>query len=186
MNIYIKNMVCTRCKMAVESLFTELKYTVINIDLGEVEIKESLSDTQLGEIKDRLEAIGFELLDDRKSKIVTKIKSLLIELVQKNNAYLETPLSNYISEQMNQDYHALSTLFSSLESTTIEQYFIILKIERVKELLVYDEISLKEIAYLLNYSSVAHLSKQFKKVTGLTPTHFKTTGDQRRKLIDKL
>ncbi|MEC4113604.1 helix-turn-helix domain-containing protein [Myroides pelagicus] len=186
MIIYIKNMVCTRCKMAVESLFVELGYTIQKMDLGEVELKEKLTPVQLEKIKEKLEAIGFELLDDRKSKTVTKIKTLLIELVQKHNAYLETPLSTYISERMKLDYHNMSALFSSLESTTIEQYFITLKIERVKELLVYDEISLKEIAYLLNYSSVAHLSKQFKKVTGLTPTHFKTTGNQRRKLIDKI
>ncbi|WP_026038908.1 helix-turn-helix domain-containing protein, partial [Myroides injenensis] len=186
MTIYIKNMVCARCKMAVETVFKELGFHPTTIELGEVTIEEDISQEQMHSIEVKLLALGFELLDDKKSKTVTKIKSVLIELVQEKNAKLDTNLSSYLSEHLKQDYNTLSNLFSQLESTTIEQYFILLKIERVKELLVYDEISLKEIAYLLNYSSVAHLSKQFKKVTGLTPTHFKTTGNNRRNLIDKL
>ena len=186
MKLYIKNMVCERCKMAVDNLLTESKYTPTKIELGEVEIQEDLNSSQLKEVETKLQKIGFELLDNQKSKTVDRIKTVLIELVQKHNANLQVPLSAYITDKMQMDYHALSLLFSQLESTTIEQYFIQLKIERVKELLVYDELSLKEITYQLNYSSVAHLSKQFKKVTGLTPTHFKTTGAERRKVIDKL
>ncbi|MGL4582717.1 MAG: helix-turn-helix domain-containing protein [Flavobacterium sp.] len=186
MKLYIKNMVCERCKMAVDHLLSEANYTPVKIELGEVEIKESLTASQLKELESKLQKIGFELLDNQKSKTVDKIKTILIELVQKHNANLQVPLSAYISDKMKMDYHALSLLFSQLESTTIEQYFIHLKIEKVKELLVYDEMSLKEITFLLNYSSVAHLSKQFKKVTGLTPTHFKATGAERRKVIDKI
>lgn len=179
-------MVCERCKMAVDNLLSEATYTPIKIELGEVDIKEELTPTQLKEVEDKLQKIGFELLDNQKSKTVDKIKTVLIELVQKHDANLQVPLSAYIADKMKMDYHALSLLFSQLESTTIEQYFIHLKIEKVKELLVYDELSLKEITFQLNYSSVAHLSKQFKKVTGLTPTHFKTTGAERRKVIDKI
>lgn len=186
MKLYIKNMVCERCKMAVDNLLSEAQLTPTKIELGEVEIKEELTPTQLKEVENKLQKIGFELLDNQKSKTVDKIKTLLIKLVQEENANLQIPLSAYIADKMIMDYHALSLLFSQLESTTIEQYFIQLKIEKVKELLVYDELSLKEITYQLNYSSVAHLSKQFKKVTGLTPTHFKATGAERRKVIDKI
>lgn len=179
-------MVCLRCKMAVEALFKDLGHATISVELGEVHMSKALTEEELIKVKTKLQVIGFEVLDDKKNKIITKIKSLLIILVQQNNAFLETPLSVFISENLGQDYHSLSQLFSQIESTTIEQYFILLKIERVKELLVYDEMSLKEIAFTLNYSSVAHLSAQFKKVTGLTPTHFKSTGNDRRELIDKL
>ncbi len=179
-------MVCERCKMAVENLLLSAEFTPTKVELGEVEIKEDLTPTQLQALESKLQSLGFEILDNQKSKAVDKIKTVLIDLVQNHNAYLETPLSTYIADKMQQDYHSLSQLFSQLESTTIEQYFICLKIEKVKELLVYDELTLKEITFLLHYSSVAHLSKQFKKVTGLTPTHFKTTGSQRRKVIDKL
>lgn len=186
MKLYIKNMVCERCKMAVENLLLSTQYTPVKVELGEVEIKEDLTPSQMNSLTEKLQSLGFEILDNQKSKTVDKIKTVLIELVQNHNAYLETPLSVYITEKIGQDYQSLSQLFSQLESTTIEQYFICLKIEKVKELLVYDELTLKEITFLLHYSSVAHLSKQFKKVTGLTPTHFKTTGSQRRKVIDKL
>ncbi|WP_121965248.1 AraC family transcriptional regulator [Myroides sp. N17-2] len=186
MKLYIKNMVCERCKMAVDNLLLEAQFTPVKIELGEVDIKEELTSAQLKAIESKLQKIGFELLDNQKSKTVDKIKTILIELVQKHDANLQVPLSAYIAEKMQMDYHALSLLFSQLESTTIEQYFIHLKIEKVKELLVYDELSLKEITFQLNYSSVAHLSKQFKKVTGLTPTHFKATGAERRKVIDKI
>lgn len=179
-------MVCTRCKAAVENLIHSLGYVLQKIELGEVEIEGGLTFTQLDELDRALKSLGFEILDDRKSQIVTKIKSILIDLVQNKNACLDSPLSIFITDKINQDYNSLSQLFSQLESITIEQYFILLKIEKVKELLIYDELSLKEIAYRLNYSSVAHLSKQFKKTTGFTPTDFKTTGNQRRKLIDKL
>lgn len=186
MKIYIKNMVCPRCIMVTETIFTTLGYTIKHVKLGEVCIKETLSFDEIEELKIKLQAIGLELLDDRRNKVVTQIKSLLIDLVQQNDANLQTSLSVYISESIGQDYHSLTQLFSHMESTTIEQYFILLKIERVKELLVYNELSLKEIAFTLNYSSVAHLSAQFKKVTGLTPTHFKGLGNARRKLIDSL
>lgn len=179
-------MVCERCKMAVENLLLAAEFTPTKVELGEVEIKEDLTEIQMQSLESKLQSLGFEILDNQKSKAVDKIKTVLIDLVQNHNAYLETPLSTYIADKMQQDYHSLSQLFSQLESTTIEQYFICLKIEKVKELLVYDELTLKEITFLLHYSSVAHLSKQFKKVTGLTPTHFKTTGSQRRKVIDKL
>ena len=186
MQLHIKNMVCARCKMAVENLLEELNIDYQSVSLGVVTLNTPLTSTQKNLLEKKLEDIGFAILDDKRSQIVGKIKNLLIELVQKHNASLDTPLSTYLAQKLAQDYHHLSSIFSQQETTTIEQYFILLKIERVKELLVYDEMNLKEISYLLNYSSVAHLSKQFKKVTGLTPTHFKSTGLEKRKLIDKL
>lgn len=186
MKLFVKNMVCHRCILAVEQIFESLNYTPITIKLGEVELATQLEPEVLEKISQKLEAIGFELLNDKERQGVTQIKSLLIELLQGEQLILEMPLSAYLAKELNKDYLYLTQLFSQLESTTIEQYFIQLKIEKVKELLLYDELSLKEIAFRLNYSSVAHLSTQFKKITGMTPTAFKQLTLPHRKQIDQL
>jgi AraC-like DNA-binding protein len=145
-----------------------------------------LSDEQKEKVRAAIEPLGFELIDDRKSRIIEKIKNVIIDLVHRKNSHLQTNLSDMLSEELNHDYSYLSNLFSEVEGTTIEKYFIAQKIEKVKELLVYDELSLSEIAYRLNYSSVAYLSNQFKRVTGLTPGHFKQIREIKRKPLDEV
>jgi AraC-like DNA-binding protein len=184
--LHIKNMVCHRCKMAVKAEFEKLGTTPASIELGEVEIVQELSPTQKSALNAGLVALGFELMDDKKGRVVEKIKNLMIDLVHSKNNELQTNLSTYIASEIGQDYSYISNLFSQAENATIEQYYILLKIERVKELLVYDEMSLSQIAFLLNYSTTSHLSKQFKKVTGLTVTHFKTLRTQKRQQLENL
>ena len=186
MMLHIKNMVCNRCIMVVKAELEKLGLHPASVDLGEVVLNEELNDTQKDQVKTALEKVGFELIDNRKSQLIERVKTLLIELVHRQNNQLNTNLSGYLSQYLGHDYSGISTLFSEVEGTTIEKFYIAQKIERVKELLVYDELTLSEIAYLLNYSSVAHLSKQFKKITGLTPSHFKQIGALKRKPLDKL
>lgn len=186
MKLFVKNMVCHRCILAVEQILKNMQYTPLSIQLGEVELQQAIGIDELQKISQKLEEIGFELLNDKEHQLVTQIKSLLIELLQAEQLVLETPLSLYLATQLQKDYLYLTQLFSQIESTTIEQYFIALKIEKVKELLLYDELSLKEIAFRLNYSSIAHLSTQFKKITGMTPTAFKQLASPHRKKIDQL
>jgi AraC-like DNA-binding protein len=186
MKLYIKNMVCRRCKMAVVSELDKLGIQPLSVELGEVELGESIDDYKKGQLSANLQILGFELIDDKKSKTIERIKTLIIELVHHRDNDLKTNLSVYIANDLGQDYSALSNLFSEVEGTTIEQYFIAQKIERVKELLMYNELSLSEIAWQLNYSSVAHLSKQFKKSTGLTPTFFKQLKVRSRRQLDDL
>ncbi|WP_162426116.1 AraC family transcriptional regulator [Pontibacter pudoricolor] len=183
--IYIKNMVCDRCKRVVEEELTKLGYTVQQVELGEAEIA---ADTiNLDEIRQVLAGNGFELLDDRKVQLIEQVKLAVIDLIhQQGEAGMHLNMSNYLAKKLGVDYHTLSTLFSSTEGVTIEKYVILQRIEKVKELLVYGELSLKEIAYELGYSSVAHLSNQFKKVTGLTASHFKEIKTHKRKTIDKI
>lgn len=186
MKLYIKNMVCSRCKMVVKSELEKLGLHLISVDLGEVETAEAISETMKNQIVKHLEPFGFELIDDKKSRIISKIKTLIIDLVHNKNNEINTNLSDYLVSQLNQDYNMLSNLFSEVENTTIEKFFISQKIERVKELLVYDEMNLSEIAFMLNYSSVAYLSNQFKKVTGFSPSYFKQLKDKKRKQIEDL
>lgn len=186
MKVYIKNMVCSRCKIVVKSIFESTGITPVSVELGEVELKNDIQESKKNELLKSLRAVGFDLIDDRKSKTIDKIKTLIIDLVQNKNNDLKTNLSEFLFQELNQDYNTLSNLFSEVENTTIEKYFINLKIEKVKELIIYDELSLSEIAYLLNYSSVSHLSNQFKKVTGFSPTHFKTIKTIKRKQIEDL
>lgn len=180
-------MVCQRCKMVVQAEMEKLKLHPVNIALGEVDIEEKeLSKAQLHELSDALKAVGFELLDDRKSKLIEQIKTFVIETVHYKD---EQPRKNYselLSQHLHHDYSHLSNLFSQVEGITIEQYIITQKIEKVKELLLYDELSLSEIAFQLGYSSTAHLSAQFKKLTGFTPSQFKQTGRQSRKSLDSV
>lgn len=186
MKLYIKNMVCSRCKMVVKSVFESMSINPITVELGEVELKNVIQENQKHELLKKLRLIGFDLIDDKKSKTIDKIKTLIIDLVQNKNNDLKTNLSDYISQELHQDYNTLSNLFSEVENTTIEKYFINQKIEKVKELIIYDELSLSEIAYSLNYSSVSHLSNQFKKITGFSPTYFKKIKTIKRKQIEDL
>jgi YesN/AraC family two-component response regulator len=173
MKIYIQNMVCIRCKMVVKSELEKLGLHHISVDLGEVEILEDLSTEQLDQLNSALKKTGLELMDDKKSILVEKVKAAIIELVHYTDEQIKSNLSDYLSEKLDYNYTYLANLFSEVKGTTIEQFYLSHKIEKVKELLVYDELNLTEIAWKLHYSSVAHLSNQFKKMTGLTPTHFK-------------
>jgi AraC-like DNA-binding protein len=186
MNLYIKNMVCNRCIMVVRSELEKLGHKPVSVELGEVEIPGELSANEKQRLTVALQDLGFDLIDDKKSRLIERIKNLIVELVHENNGELKTNLSEFLSSELNHDYHYLSNLFSEVEGTTIEKYFIAQKIEKVKELLVYDELSLSEIAHRLNYSSVAYLSSQFKRVTGLTPSHFKNIRSLRRKPLDEV
>lgn len=179
-------MVCNRCIMVVKNELEKQGFHVLNISLGEVEIAEDLSETQKAHLDSVLKSFGFELIDDKKSRLIGQIKSSIIEIIHQNESELKTNLSDFLSQKLHHDYSYLSNLFSEVEGTTIEKYFIAQKIEKVKELLVYDELSLSEIAFQMNYSSVGYLSNQFKKVTGLTPTHFKNIKEIKRKPLDEV
>lgn len=180
-------MVCDRCKMAVKAEFQKLGLNPIKVELGEVEIVENKIDpTAYAQLEMELAKLGFSILSDAKDQLVAKVKSLIVDLVHYTNEPLKVNLSNYLSEQMDLNYVHLSSVFSEKTGLTIEKYFIEQKIEKVKELLAYGEKSLSEIAYFLNYSSVAHLSAQFKKVTGTTPTVFKTNQRNSRKTLDEI
>src|SRR5690606_9562701 len=182
----IKNMVCDRCKMVVKQELERAGLTLGSVELGEVEIREELSRDKLQSLGNGLRKFGFELLDDRRSRIAERVKTLVIELIHTRDNEKKTNLSDYIAASIGQDYSYISNLFSQQESLTIEQFYILQKIERVKELLVYDELNLNEIAAKLNYSSASHLTKQFKKVTGSTPTSFKEKQHARRRPLDNL
>lgn len=179
-------MVCGRCEMAVKKVLEEMKITALSVKLGEVEITADLDANQKQLLSKNLNALGFELLDDKISKTIERIKNRIVNLVHYQKDQLKINLSAYIADDLKQDYSALSNLFSETEGITIEHYFIAQKIERVKELLIYNELSLSEIAFQMNYSSVAHLSNQFKKTTGITPSQFKQLKDKKRKQIDEL
>ncbi|NOU18957.1 MAG: helix-turn-helix transcriptional regulator [Bacteroidales bacterium] len=183
MKIYIQNMVCIRCKMVVKSELEKLGLHYTSVELGEVEIIEDISSDQFKQLGLALKKTGLELMDDKKSIIVEKIKTIIIELVHYSDDQIKINLSDYLSEKLNYNYTYLANLFSEVKGTTIEQFYLAHKIEKVKELLVYDELNLTEIAYKLHYSSVAHLSNQFKKITGLTPSHFKNLKQKRRSTL---
>ncbi len=186
MIVYVKNMVCSRCKMMVTNLFEDLGLHPEEVNLGEIRIREESITHVKEELRSELQKLGFDLLDNKKSRTIEKIKNLITDLVQNRDAQLDMNLSDYLSGELHQEYSSLSTLFSEVEGMTIEKYFIQQKIEKVKELLVYNELTLSEIAHRLNYSSSAYLSSQFKKVTGLTPSHFRKMGAVRRTALDKL
>lgn len=179
-------MVCSRCIMVVKSEVEKLGLQTISVELGEVELTAEISDIQKEALLKNLQALGFDLIDDKKTKTVERIKNLIIDLVHHKNNDLKINLSDYLAGNLNHDYNSLSNLFSEIENTTIEKYFISQKIEKVKELLVYNELSLSEIADILNYSNVAHLSNQFKKITGFTPTSFKQSKDKKRIQIENI
>jgi AraC-like DNA-binding protein len=186
MTIFIKNMVCDRCIRAVRQAAETAGLAPRAVALGEVELAEPPTPEQLTQFRENLQAAGFELLDDKRQQLVGRIKAAVVDLVHRRNDDRKVNLSDFLTEKLARDYGSLSALFSEVEGTTIEQFLIRQKVERVKELLVYDELSLGEIADLLHYSSVAHLSSQFKKVTGLTPSHFKRIRERKRVPLDAL
>lgn len=179
-------MVCIRCKMVVKSELEKLGLHYISVDLGEVNILEDISPEQLSQFNAGLKKSGLELMDDKKSMLIEKIKNTIVELVHYSDEQLKINLSDYLSEKLNFDYTYIANLFSEVQGTTIEKFFIAHKIEKAKELLVYDELNLTQIADKLHYSSVAHLSNQFKKITGLTPSHFKKLKHKRRIALEDL
>ena len=186
MRFYIKNMMCIRCKKVVNAELDKLGVRYDNKCLGEVEILDECSGDQLEKLGQALKECGMELIVDKNSRIVEKIKNLIIEQIHYSDEELKINFSAYLSEELHYDYNYLSNLFSEVNGTTIEQFIIHQKIERVKELLVYQDMNLSEIAWKLHYKSVQHLSGQFKKVTGLTPSNFKKLRLQRQKELEKL
>jgi AraC-like DNA-binding protein len=172
--------------MVVKDALKSMKIHYFMIDLGTIEIKEDLTEQQRERFKAILLQSGLELLDDKKAMLIEKIKNVIIEMVHYSEELPKVNYSEYISQKLGQDYTHMSKIFSEVKGTTIEQYIISHKIERVKELLLYDELNLTQISYMLNYSSVAHLSKQFKKVTGLTPTYFKHLKYKKRNPLDNI
>jgi AraC family transcriptional regulator len=187
MRVYIKNMVCNRCINAVKQLLETIHLPYCAVNLGEVELEQEPTAAQLDQLKDGLQQLGFELLDDTRKKLIERIKTIVIAHIHHGDeADRKYNFSDILSSQLHKDYSYLSHLFSEVEGLTIEQYIIRQKIEKAKELLVYDELSLSQIAFDLGYSSVAHLSAQFKKVTGLTPSHFKKMGSAHRHKLDQI
>ena len=191
MKIYIKNMVCDRCTLAVKNLLENSDLQYASITLGEVDFAENYGDAlpsnSLSLLSNDLEELGFSILSDKKSKLIESIKSSCLDYLKHFDISNKITLSQHISDAVKLEYNYLSHLFSVIEGVTIEQHFIKLRVEKVKELLVYDELALGEIAFQLGYSSVAHLSGQFKKITGLTPSYFRTVKNQKlRYSLDKL
>jgi AraC-like DNA-binding protein len=179
-------MVSNRCKMAVKEELKKLGLHFIVVDLGEIEIMETLTTEQHDHLKAGLLNSGLELMDDKRTVLIEKIKNVITEMIHYSDEVPKMNYSDFISEKLDYDYTYLSNLFSEIKGITIQQFIIVNKIERAKELLLYDELNLTEISYKLNYSSVAHLSNQFKKVTGLSPTHFKLLKDKRRIPLEEI
>ena len=177
-------MVCIRCKLVVKDELAKMGLHYTSVELGEAEIFENISPDQLEQIRSALLRSGLELMDDKKSVLIQKIKNVIIEQVHYSEEPLTMNFSQFLSQKLEHNYTYLANLFTEVQGTTIEKFIISHKIERVKELLVYNELTLTEIAYKMHYSSVAHLSTQFKKVTGLTPTFFRNLKDKRRSMLE--
>lgn len=186
MKLFIKYMVSNQCKIAVKAELKKLGLHFIVVDLGEIEIMEELSADQRQQLKAGLFTAGFELMDDKRAVLIERIINVIIDMVHHTSEVIKVNFSDYLSEKLNHDYTYLSNTFSEVKGITIQQFIIIHKVERIKELLMYDELNLTEISYLLNYSSVAHLSNQFKKITGLSPSNFRHLKDRRRIPIEEL
>tara|TARA_R110001583_G_scaffold34335_3_gene115459 strand:+ start:258 stop:818 length:561 start_codon:yes stop_codon:yes gene_type:complete len=179
-------MVSNRCKIAVKEALKNLGFHFTPVDLGEVEIMENISEEERRLLNEELRKSGLELMDDKKAMLIEKIKNIIIEMVHHSEENIKVNFSTFLSEKLNHDYTYLANLFSEVQGTTIEQFIIVHKIERIKELIIYGELNITEIAWKMNYSSVAHLSNQFKKVTGLSPSHFKQLKDKRRRPIEDI
>lgn len=179
-------MVSNRCKLAVKDALKKLKLHFVVVDLGEVDIMENINEEQRAQLKLELLDSGLELMDDKRAMLIEKIKNVIVEMVHHSEETIKVNFSDYLSEKLNHDYTYLANLFSEVQGTTIEQFIIVHKIERIKELIIYGELNITEIAWKMNYSSVAHLSNQFKKVTGLSPSHFKQMKDKRRSPIEEI
>ena len=186
MKLYIKYMVSLRCKMVVRDTLRRLGLHDMSVDLGVVEIQENITRAQRDQLRADLQKTGLELLDDKKSILIDRIKSVIIEMIHYTDELPKSNYSDYISSKLNYDYTYLSNIFSEVKGITIQQFIILQKIEKVKELLLYDELNLTEISYKLHYSSVAHLSNQFKKVTGLTPSFYKQLRKKRATNLENL
>lgn len=184
--LYIKNMVCDRCIMAVRQLLLRMGIAPQFVELGVVRLAEELSKEQLEMLQKDLLQLGFELLDDKRQQTIDRIKTLIVDLVHYHDNRSELNLSDYLAQQLHSEYSSLSKLFSEFTGITIERYFILQRIERIKELIFYDQLSLTEIAYKLNYSSVAYLSSQFKQITGMTPSQFKALKKNMRRGLDTI
>jgi AraC family transcriptional regulator len=186
MKLYVKNMVCNRCILVVKQELEKIKLAPVMVTMGEVELAKAPTEKQLKQLDESMKNLGFELLDDQKKKQIEAVKNVLIKKVQSGEIEEHFRLSDYLQKKLNKDYSGISRLFSDVEGMTVEQYFILQKIEKVKELLVYDELNLNEISYKLGYSSTAHLAAQFKKATGLTTGHFKKLGPLHRQSLDNV
>ncbi|MDQ3278232.1 MAG: helix-turn-helix transcriptional regulator [Bacteroidota bacterium] len=186
MRLIVKNMVCPRCITSVEQILERNNLQPLHVRLGEIELAEKPVDATLQQLSEDLKETGFELLDDQKSQRIEKVKNLLIQKVQSGSVEEHFSVSKYIGDNIHKDYSSVSKLFSEVEGITIEQFFILQKIEKTKEWLIYNEQSLSQIAFDLGYSSTQHLSNQFKKLTGMTPSQFKSLGALYRKPIDRV
>jgi AraC-like DNA-binding protein len=186
MKLYIKYMVSIRCKMVVKDALEKLGLHYVILDLGTVEVMKDLTEVEREKLRKMLLLSGLELMDDKKAMLIEKIKNVIIEMVHYTDELPKVNYSDYISEKLGLDYTHISKIFSEVKGITIEQFIIAHKIERVKELLLYDELNLTQISYIMNYSSVSHLSKQFKKVTGLTPSFFKQLKDKKRIALENV
>ena len=186
MKLFIKYMVSTRCKMVVKEELKKLGLHFVVVDLGEVDIMETINPEQRVELKTALLSSGLELMDDKRAMLIEKIKNAIVEMVHYSDEQIKTNFSDFLSKKLNHDYTYLANLFSEVQGTTIEQFIINHKIERIKELIIYGELNITEIAWKMNYSSVAHLSNQFKKNTGLTPSHFKKMKGMRRSPLEEI
>ncbi len=186
MKIYVKNMACESCKVVVKEALEELDITPVKVELGEIETKEDISKDDKIQLNRKIKKVGLELLEKKQGVLIEKIRKIMIDYVYKSDDKPNIKFSVLLSEELNYSYSYLANFFSEVEATTIEQYIIALKIERIKELIIFGEDTFSEIAHKLHYSSVAHLSSQFKKVTGLTPSHFKTLKEKRRIAIQNI
>ncbi|GAB2632067.1 hypothetical protein GCM10027035_27960 [Emticicia sediminis] len=186
MKIYVKNMACESCKVVVRETLEELNISPLKVELGEIETKENISDDDKRELNKRIKKVGLELLEKKEGVLIEKIRKVVIDYVYKSDEKPNVKFSVLLSEELDYDYTYLANFFSEVESTTIERFIISLKIERIKELILFGEYSFSEIAHKLHYSSVAHLSTQFKKATGLTPSHFKALKNKRRITIQNI
>lgn len=186
MKLYIQNMVCLCCKKTVAAELKKLNLEFTCLELGEVQLLTPIAESELTRLKTNLHEFGLELMEDQKAILVEKIVAIIISMIHSDNNIPSINFSDYLTLALNQDYASLSALFSKTKGITIEQFIILHKIERIKELIMYDELSLTEISYKLHYSSVAHLSNQFKKVTGLTPSFFKSIKNKKRQPIETI
>jgi AraC-like DNA-binding protein len=186
MKIYIKNMVSNTCKLVVKDALNKLNLHYIFINLGEVEVMENISKAQRDQLKESLQKMGLELMNDKKTILIERVKDSIVEMILYADNMIKVNFSEYLSEKLDYDYTYLSNLFSEVQGTNIQNFVLLLKVERVKELITYDELTISEIAYKMNYSSVAHLSNQFKKVTGFSPTYFKHLRERRRNAIEAI
>ena len=186
MKIYVKNMACESCKVVVKEALEELDIPMVKVELGEIETTKDISAEEKKKLNNKIKKVGLELLEKKQGILIEKIRKVMIDYVYKSNEKPNVKFSVLLSEELNLSYSYLANFFSEVEATTIEQYIIALKIERIKELIIFGEHTFSEIAYKLHYSSVAHLSSQFKKITGLTPSHFKALKEKRRTTIQNI